>query len=350
MSRNVVFLIPSLGNGGSEHRIMDLCKLLSKDGVGVSLYVYKHSGCIKKVEKNILITYDYPNRFYIKKLLSFRRFLINTRPDVVISFLTHANVFSLLSSLGLHHKKIISERGDFKYLDFRLKILSRVLFRQSDTIVFPSFKMLNNYPIKHLLNRTYIPNFIPAGDVLVDLKDDFNHWNLLTFSRFSRTKNITDLIRVYDLLKTKGFMGKLFIIGEGECENEIRELIIKLKLENEIEVHNWTDDVQEFSRNSAFFLSTSLTEGLSYSVMQAINFNLIPIVYDVDFGNDEIIRSTEVKLLFKVNDIDGFAESIFKLTGDAFTCRKVLIELRNHLYREYDERNILKLWLDLIEK
>jgi len=125
--------------------------------------------------------------------------------------------------------------------------------------------------------------------------------------RLNRVKNYPLLIRAFDEIQRRYPQCRLEIVGGGKMENELEELVKRMSLSDKVRIHGYQLDVSSFLRGFDIFALTSIYEGLSMSLLEAISIGLPCVVSDVG-GNTEIIR----------NGINGFvfrSEDLHDLTG-----------------------------------
>ena len=113
---------------------------------------------------------------------------------------------------------------------------------------------------------TYDPKVRNEYRKMFDLKDEKV---LIQVGRMSKQKNYLFTLDVFkDYLSLDG-NAKLFIVGDGELENEIREKIDQLNLESNVFILQHRDDVHCLLQMADVFVMPSLYEGLSVACVEA---------------------------------------------------------------------------------
>ena len=104
------------------------------------------------------------------------------------------------------------------------------------------------------------------------------------WGRLSSEKNISLSIEIFNNIYKKNKFSKLIIIGpDGGEEEKLRKICDKFKL-NEAVIFEGPADfmkIQNIALKSSFYIQTSLFEGASISVMEAMQLGLVPIVTPV---------------------------------------------------------------------
>lgn len=161
----------------------------------------------------------------------------------------------------------------------------------------------NNYPAKYDLRRKLN---LPIDKFLI-----------LSVVRFNPQKNISAIINIAQKLSDeKDFM--FILIGDGE-ERSIIEKKISENIIYNVELLGYQKNVNEYLKASDLFLSTSLWEGLPYSLIECTRAG-IPIVASDVTGNNEVV----------VHDYNGY---LFQ-SGDLDTAVKRILDIRSSIVRQ----------------
>jgi glycosyltransferase involved in cell wall biosynthesis len=104
---------------------------------------------------------------------------------------------------------------------------------------------------------------------------------------------------------------KFVVIGEGSQTSHLLNLAIKHKAESHVEFKGVLsrEDLIQCYRDSDIYVSTSLSDSTSVSLLEALAFGLIPVVTDIP-GNREWIRHGENGFLFPQSDQVALSEMI----------------------------------------
>ncbi len=154
----------------------------------------------------------------------------------------------------------------------------------------------NNYPAKNELRRK--------------LNLPIERFLILSVIRFNPQKNIAAVLEIAQKLSDdKNFM--FILIGDGEEKSSIEKKISENNIDN-VKLLGYRKNVIEYLHASDLFLSTSLWEGLPYSLIEATRAG-IPIVASDVIGNNEVVFDKQNGYLFQVNDIDSAAHMLKEL-------------------------------------
>jgi len=128
--------------------------------------------------------------------------------------------------------------------------------------------------------------------------------------RFADVKRVEILVQAF-----RSAPGRLLLVGDGDGEASLRSLAADPALGGRVEVRPTVDDPAPLYRAADIYLSASVTEGMSGSVLEAMASGL-PIVAAAASGMDELLARGCGVLLDEPSPA-GFAESVSTLAGDA---------------------------------
>lgn len=161
---------------------------------------------------------------------------------------------------------------------------------------------------------------------------------VLNISRFDRTKNLAAFIEIASLLNDENEI--LFILaGDGEEKQKVLALVEKNNLKN-ILLTGFINNSTDYAAASDIYLSTSLSEGLSYSLLEASMFGLPIIASDVR-GNNDIVINDENGFLFKLNNISQAVNFILKLENDPVMYQRMSYNARKIFLDKFTERKMI---------
>ncbi|MFX0136788.1 MAG: glycosyltransferase family 4 protein [Candidatus Hodarchaeota archaeon] len=102
------------------------------------------------------------------------------------------------------------------------------------------------------------------------------------------------------------------VIGNGHLRKDLESLSEKLSIQNYIKFLGWRNDVPEILKILDVFVQTSLWEGLSLSILEAMATRK-PIVATNIKGNNELILNNRTGFLIQPNDFKKLASNIIRL-------------------------------------
>jgi glycosyltransferase involved in cell wall biosynthesis len=226
-------------------------------------------------------------------------------PDVSVSFMIGAFIYSRLPHFICRKKLILSERNSpaiyrltsankFRYLYFTL-----MLFANRITVQFDSYKYKYPQFLRHKI--VTIPNSIASNSTIQSIsKVDFPEF--VYAGRFSFQKQLKKLIRAFVAYKDLGGNGNLALYGEGEARKEILELIGNLNASSYITVKPPASNMNEIFNSTRFNCLFSIWEGFPNSLAEGLKAGIPAIGFENCDGVSDLITENFNGWLLKDND------------------------------------------------
>jgi len=263
----VIHLVPSNTIGGVEimaqsigskpfHKINYAVEFIShKTNRNNLLYIIKSAWGLAKVNSPDLLITSLWRSLIVGILVK----ILNNKIKLVVF---------LHSTKNFHWFEAIVTRVSFRFAteiwaDSRTTILARVKGRNYQDKSIPISVKLKH--IKPLPNKSVTPTFVFWG-------------------RLSSEKNIGLSIKLFNNIYKNDNVAQFTIIGpDGGDELKIKKMCNDLGLNNAVHFEGAADfnRIKEIASRSSFYLQTSLFEGASMSVMEAMQLGLVPIVTPV---------------------------------------------------------------------
>lgn len=153
---------------------------------------------------------------------------------------------------------------------------------------------------------------IPNGVIMPEMNGSAEKGSaastFLFMGRLDREKAIDTMLRAIAGLG-KDTPARLMLAGDGPREAELKALAEELKVTGRVEFLGRMDDVTPALRSSDFYLSTSLSEGMSNSMLEAMSVGVVPVVTRVS-GVDDMVSDGTNGYLFEAGDVSSCVEAL----------------------------------------
>ncbi len=138
---------------------------------------------------------------------------------------------------------------------------------------------------------------------------------LLTVGRLSVTKRVEILIDAIDILNRQGCQILLKIVGGGQMQPKLKQIVNEKNLDNIIKITGRIDaeDMPRIYRQNDIFISASKLEGMSNAMLEAMASGL-PIIATRCEGVEELIAQNG--LVIENANAEEIAKAIKKLIDD----------------------------------
>ncbi len=128
-------------------------------------------------------------------------------------------------------------------------------------------------------------------------------------ARLAPEKDLATLIRALSIASQSAPALQLRIIGDGELRLPLESLVRELKLSKQVEFLGECENVPELLGSCGFYVSSSLSEGISLTILEAMAVGLPVIATNVG-GNPEIVVESETGMLVEVANPESLAKAM----------------------------------------
>lgn len=126
--------------------------------------------------------------------------------------------------------------------------------------------------------------------------------------RFAEIKNLPFLLNVFNNLVALNNQARLFLIGNGECKNDLIDYVDRLNIREYVNFVGELQDVSGILSAMDLYLQTSFNEGFSFSALEA-QCSGLPTVLSNGFPKDIVL--TDLVIMESINEeANVWAETI----------------------------------------
>ncbi len=318
----VALLIRTLLSGGAEKQCVILAEVL-KPAHDVIVVVQNgeeiNESFRLRLDKISVPIYSLKQGGLIRRTAELSKLLKRQQVDIVFSYLTSDNILA----------------AGAKVLNSRLKVVGGIRNCKMDHRRFLVNKLLSRY----VHNRTVFNNysgyqgFIKKGykahkcHVISNCIDEINNVslernrdsvvNIISVCRFIEQKDLPTALRVMRQLVDEATVKvKYYLVGYGALEQHLRELIVEMDLSDYVEIVIKPDNLQDYFEMADIYFSTSLFEGTSNSIMEALSFDL-PVVTTNVGDNNQLVEQYKNGMVLEVGDEEGMVDKLKLLCSDS---------------------------------
>ena len=310
MRHTIAVFVKNLTSGGAEKQAVCLaCALSSQYDVHFIVLndLYTHQKYADKIQENSDIHYVTFSGSLIRRLFAFFKYVKANKIALIFSYLTAANFFACVAKLFCNVRVCTGLRN--AQLPFAKMVVDRFLTNNlADGSVVNCFSGAENFR-KRRFNAekmVVIPNCIENISPYEE-KEVGKVPKIITVGRFVPQKDYETAIHAISLLKAKGVPFQFEIVGYGKLENKIRYWVDLYGITDVTTIKINPDNIDDLLKSADIYVSTSLFEGTSNSIMEGMNANLPIIATDVG-DNAYLIKNGENGYLVPLGDSSKIAE------------------------------------------
>jgi glycosyltransferase involved in cell wall biosynthesis len=141
-------------------------------------------------------------------------------------------------------------------------------------------------------------------------------------ARLNRIKDQGTLLRAARLVADTLSGFTLDIVGDGPMHDEVHALAAELGLGDVVRFHGFRDDIGAVLATADLFVLSSLSEGISITLLEAMAAALPVVATDVG-GNREVVLPEETGLLVPAGDAAALAEAMVAILTDPPRARRL---------------------------
>lgn len=334
----IVHVVDSMEMGGAEKLTATMCRLQRDRGHTASvhcLYVVGVLGEELQAEGFEVILHRSRSFFLLMRGLykTFRR----CRPDVVHCHNATATILAALPARLAGVKTVIATRHGLvkpPYL-LRRELKFALASRWCDWIVGVCEGTRTNLLAAPFAARDriiHIYNGASPADIRAVPRPK-NGFTLLYVGRLAPLKDLATLLHAVALTRSRHPNVRLWIVGDGPLDFSLRKLSDELGLKECVTFFGEQADVSPFLLAADLFVSSSVTEGLPVSLLEAMSVGLPALVTDVG-GMGEIARLSGAVTVVPSSDPESMAGALCRAVARRQELPK-MGQLASYCYQHY---------------
>jgi glycosyltransferase involved in cell wall biosynthesis len=329
---------------------VQILNALDDSGWDRSMYLFSHEGpYLADVSPAVRLRWG-TARSRAGRWRALRRFVRETRPDVVVSFLSYFTVLTAVRAAGVGARVVFNQQtpmsafladGDYAWRrpwHRRLFALTtRAGYAAADLIVTTSQGVAEDLVAGFGVDRASIrvvPNPVDLDAVAAAAREpivaaraaDWQPPVIVAAGRLADVKNYPLLIEALALLRRR-VPARLFILGQGDEERAIRALVTARGLDGAVVLCGFERNPWKFIARADVFALTSRYEGFGNVLVEAMACG-VPVVATRSSGTSDIVRDGVDGLLVDRHEPEAVAAALERVLGDEPFRRRLAGEAR----------------------
>lgn len=358
----ITLVIGGIHPGGAERVLCNMANWWADRGSFVTLIALVHDGgdLVYPLDPrvNFLPAPNQQERMpralaAVRRVWVLRQLLINSRPNIVISFIDATNVRTLLSAVFTGLPIIVSERCDPKLsrISRIFEMLRRSLYPFANAIVVQTAGVMSYFGRAVQKKAFVIPNAVirPSMDIIPACEGSSDRRIIVGMGRLVRQKGFDLLLEAFSIVAPKHPNWDLEIWGEGPLKESLNQKIDSLGIKGRAFMRGRTSNPYFVLRNSDLFVLSSRFEGFPNALCEAMAVGLPVISFDCPSGPREIIRHLEDGVLVPAEDVGTLAKRIGEIVENTDIRERLGVNARKIVVR-FGQAKIMRMWEDLIIK
>jgi glycosyltransferase involved in cell wall biosynthesis len=357
---HIAFVIPDLGPGGAERVAALLADYWVGEGHNVTMATFEMPGTepFFPLEERVAVRdlgASAPSRRLtvrignnIARVSRLRSLLRDIRPDIVVAFMTEANVLALCAAKGLGVPVVISERNqpDRPGLGALHRLARRLAYPLARAMVVQTEEIAAWAAACFRIPVHIIPNPVVLGQDRGNGKLGDTHL-IVSLGRLTHQKGFDILVKSFAALASKHPDWQLVIYGEGPDRVSLERLRAERRLEDRICLPGLTRDSFEALRRASLFALPSRFEGYPNALLEALGCGLPVIATSCPGGTAQILANGVYGILVPPDDIATLTSALDAMMSAA-DLRKSYASRARTAVAHLDIEIIGQRWLHLL--
>jgi glycosyltransferase involved in cell wall biosynthesis len=347
-TNGVLLIAASLGGGGAERQLVQMANHWAKRGIPVTLATVSAIDIpdffpVHEAVHRVRVGMDLATRGRAWRLVGRLRALVKaSRPRAIVSFITENNVLSLLATIGLRVRVIVSERAHPRHdtsVSRSWRALRWLLYRRAEVAVAQTGEIAA-WIEQHCHARCAV---IPNGLRDLPQPTEPRQQLVLGVGRLTRQKGFDLLLRAFALVRAGHPDWTVTIFGVGPERESLGTLADSLGIAASVKFAGTDPLIESWMARAGLVVQPSRFEGFPNAVLEAMGLGAPVISADCPSGPRDLITDGVDGRLVPVDDVDALAATMDSLMADA--------SLRERLGREacrvrerFSQNRVMSLW------
>lgn len=358
----VCFVITKGNWGGAQKYVYELATSLPKDAFESVVICGKGEALLEKLKSAGIRTYRLPTLdrdislvAEIKSSFALLKIIKNERPDVLHLNSPKASGFGAVAGRLCRTKKIIQTVHGFTWNENRSALATILISFFSWLTVMLCHKTI--VIAKSEKKQAMTMPFVTEKKVVMVHNGirgiEFKEKEIARRELLSTSSGAIWIGAVAELHKNKGLeyaifaLAKVttpfvfFIIGEGEERKNLENLIVKNNLQEKVFLLGFRENANQYLKAFDIYVSSSIKEGLPYSVLEA-GMASLPIISTKVGGIPEIIENSVSGILVTKGNVGEMTRAIEHLIENSDKQKIFGDNLKTKVEKEFSLKNMLE--------
>lgn len=347
---NVVHLVTTLNTGGLERVVLDLVRHADRERVNIRVACLLESGDFHQAFEAEGIS---PKTLHLHRgglvfrALRLAKFLRESKTEVLHTHNPGPHLVGALAASIARTPVLVHTKHGRNYVNRpRAVLASRIASKLSSKIVAVSrdaaevARVIEKVPERLV---TVVHNGIDLEEFgfIGESRGSRPATRAIHVARIHKIKDQFTLLRAARIVADQEPDFTLDIVGDGPARADVERLHHELGLEGCVRFLGMRTDVASLLAEADFFVLSSVSEGISLTLLEAMAAELAIVATDVG-GNREVVDHQETGLLVPPSNPAALAEAMLQVVRNPAACRQWAAAGRAKVERQFDIRRVVE--------
>lgn len=230
-----------------------------------------------------------------------------------------------------YYKDIFEHIGDLDYLNVFTNVQKQDIVNRFD---------LNNITV---IPHTY---FQRNNSILREPEKG----KIVYIARFAPIKKHSNALEIFAMVLKKVPYATLHLYGHGEEKVNIEETIDRLKLQENVFIHEYTNDIESVLCSAEVSILTSKTEGFCLGILESIALGCPVVSYDIRYSPSDMIKDEFNGYLIPYDNKQMFSQKIISLLTNKSVQEEMSQNAKSFFNENYSPKMVSKKWEYLLNE
>ncbi len=248
----------------------------------------------------------------VRRVAKLRSLLRSSRPDAVLSFVTESNVLTILASVGLKFRLVVSERvypALHSTLPWKWKALRRLTYSWSDEVVAQT-RATAGWIGRNCRKKALV---IPNGLHQLPHPSVERQPLILAVGRLVGQKGFDLLLHAFARIAADFGEWRVMIIGDGGERAHLARLCGDLLVEDRVTFAGQLPNVEMWMARAGIVVQPSRFEGFPNVVLESMGMGAAVISSDCESGPGDLIEDGVNGRLVPVGNVEALSQAMSEL-------------------------------------
>lgn len=258
-------------------------------------------------------------------------------PDIINSYVkkrTNRNIFHVTTQHNYPFEDYPQRKG---------KILGTIMAELQIKAIKNLYKVSCSNSIAEKFKNKHIDSAVVQNGIIFPkkypiIKKHNSRPVFLYLGRIHDRKNVPFLVEYFQYHPEYEF----WIVGDGAKSDFIKEKVKNIK---NITFYGKTETPAKFYQKADYYISSSKSEGLPLSVLEAMSYGLPCILSDIS-SHKEIMISNNYGVVYQNNNFNSLNDSIQKAVDTSYDNKKIYLSMREKFDAEVMMNKYLQIYYD----
>ena len=359
----LTMVIASLGAGGAERVMSLLANHWARMGWQISLITLERSGrdffsLDKRINRVGLDLMGQSNGTLsavsanMTRVLTLRRAIKASRPQLILSFMDRTNVLTLLACRGMRIPVVVSERSN-PYRQPAGKAFGKLrkkLYPKAAAVVVNCPEaadylgdLVAGERLYNIPNPLLIEEHAESASIMTELPNDHS---VVGLGRFTWEKGFDLLLKAFARAVQDNPDWRLFLLGQGPLGTDFKDLAQALGIRERVIFCGQVKNPRVYLSQAGLFVLPSRFEGFPNGLAEAMSCGLACVATACSGSVAEMLPPKSSFFMVPVDDETAMARAMSKLMA-ADKARKALGRLNRKASENYALPRIAQRWQEL---